>query len=267
MLLLAVEAILCLSDVSHHGRRRFQFGTPEKGSALVNPVKDEAPQKPKEGEVEKEAASKTQHEEKELRTKCKSSITKWGTGPPSEVKRARSAGRPGMKSEPSLTVKAKSMSEFPFLEGKQKAMMGETKEIPLRKRLMATQPHCPPKKTPMSSTSVPKEELKNPKKSLPESSASGSKKTAGSARQAWKGLECSRTFRTILEASRGPERPIYTVSALTFISGNGPPLSHFDARIYVVSCMKAGRHSAMEKPTGKQKKPIVIKAKQKLLSK
>ena len=41
---------------------------------------------------------------------------------------------------------------------------------------------------------------------------------------------------------------IYTVSALTLISGNGPPLSHFDARIYVVSCMKAGRHSAMEKP-------------------
>jgi len=146
------------------------------GSAPVNPAQVENPQKPKEEKEKKGTASKKQQEQKEFKAKKKLLITKSGTKPPSEVKRARSVGRPGEKFEPALTVKAQSLSEFPFLEGKLKKKAEETKdEVPIRKRFMATQPHCPPKKIPMSNTSVPKAEDRNPQKALPESSVSEAK--------------------------------------------------------------------------------------------
>ena len=43
-----------------------------------------------------------------------------------------------------------------------------------------------------------------------------------------------------------------------FICTNGPPSSHFDPHKYVVSWLKAGRHSSLDKPTGKQQKPVTL---------
>ena len=47
---------------------------------------------------------------------------------------------------------------------------------------------------------------------------------------------------------------IPTLSSLLFICVNGPPLKHFDSRKYVISWLKSGRHSAIDKPTGKSVK-------------
>jgi len=49
-----------------------------------------------------------------------------------------------------------------------------------------------------------------------------------------------------------------------FIGTNGPPVHYFDPEKYAVSWLKAGRHSSIDKPTGKQKKPVVLQTHHKL---
>ena len=46
-----------------------------------------------------------------------------------------------------------------------------------------------------------------------------------------------------------------TISSLLMITCiNGPPLANFNAKKYVISWLKKGRHGAEDKPTGKKSK-------------
>ena len=54
------------------------------------------------------------------------------------------------------------------------------------------------------------------------------------------------------------------VSHLMMLSINGPPLSHWNARKYVLSWLKSGKHGALDKPTGLAKQISVLGSSAKL---
>lgn len=65
--------------------------------------------------------------------------------------------------------------------------------------------------------------------------------------------ECERGF-SCMNATHTPQRnalDITTMRELLFIKVNGPPLAHFPADRYVSKWIKAGRHSASDRPSGR----------------
>jgi hypothetical protein len=71
---------------------------------------------------------------------------------------------------------------------------------------------------------------------------------------------CERGFSqmNLHHASLRNRLVVKTVSDLMMISINGPPLSYWKARKYVLSWLKSGKHGALDKPTGLAKPNISL---------
>jgi len=71
---------------------------------------------------------------------------------------------------------------------------------------------------------------------------------------------CERGFSQLNLAHTKVRNRLYplTVSSLLMININGPPITRFNARKYVITWLKQGHHSADDKSTGKKRVPVVI---------
>jgi hAT family C-terminal dimerisation region len=71
---------------------------------------------------------------------------------------------------------------------------------------------------------------------------------------------CERGFSQLNLAHTKVRNRLYslTVSSLLMININGPPVTRFNARKYVITWLKQGHHSADDKSTGKKRVPVVI---------
>lgn len=72
--------------------------------------------------------------------------------------------------------------------------------------------------------------------------------------------DCERGFSAmnLTHTSLRNSLDVETINHLLFIKINGPPLQHFDVRLYATKWLKDGRHSASDLPSGKQTKEVVM---------
>ena len=77
--------------------------------------------------------------------------------------------------------------------------------------------------------------------------------------------ECERGFSAmnLQRTSTRNSLQVATVSSLLMVQINGPPLSVWDVKPYVISWLK-GRHAATDKPTGKKTTEKTVSYKSKL---
>src|SRR5688572_14864645 len=78
--------------------------------------------------------------------------------------------------------------------------------------------------------------------------------------------ECERGFSqmNLCHTSGRNRLPVSLVNDLLMIGINGPPLTAWNVEKYVISCLKAGRHGALDKATGLPKKKEITKHSPKL---
>ncbi len=78
--------------------------------------------------------------------------------------------------------------------------------------------------------------------------------------------ECERGFSCMnqMHTTKRNALEIITLSDLLFIKLNEPPTEHFPAERYASLWLKEGRHSAVDDPSGRAAKEIVIEHYQKL---
>lgn len=71
---------------------------------------------------------------------------------------------------------------------------------------------------------------------------------------------CERGFSQLNLAHTNVRNRLHsaTVSSLLMVSINGPPLSHFNVRKYVITWLKKGHHAANDKATGVKRVPVRI---------